>query len=147
MQPRERLPPKRTGFTQEAQIGDARVCVSTGEYEDGRLGEVFIDVHHTVDVAREVRLERLAASRDRDRSREAVHAWANNFAILLSHALQYGMPLDALVEQFTFTRFEPNGVVQNDDRIKMCASVLDYVFRVLGVHYLKRDELAQVGSP
>ena len=142
---RERLKPKRTGFTQEAKIGDVRVCVSTGEYEDGRLGEVFIDVTYACDITREVQLERLGAGTDIERD-AAVRAWANNFAILLSHAIQYGMPLEALVDQFVFTRFEPNGVVQDDDRIKMCASVLDYVFRVLGVHYLKRDELAQVRS-
>lgn len=124
MERRERLKPKRSGFTQEARIDSkVTVCVHTGEYDDGRLGEVFIDISSN--------------------EHEGLRAWANNFAILLSHALQYGMPLDALVEQFIFTRFEPCGVVEGDDNVKMCTSVLDYVFRVLGVHYLRRDELAQ----
>jgi ribonucleoside-diphosphate reductase alpha chain len=124
---RVRLEPKRTGFTQEAVIGGkdgVSVCVSTGEYDDGRLGEVFIDIS--------------------THENAAMRSWANNFAILLSHALQYGLPLDALVDQFAFTRFEPNGVVEGDANMKMCTSVLDYVFRMLGVHYLKRDDLAQV---
>jgi ribonucleoside-diphosphate reductase alpha chain len=123
---RVRLSPKRSGFTQEAKIGadGVSVFVSTGEYEDGRLGEVFIDIS--------------------GHEHAGVRAWANNFAILLSHALQYGLPLEALVDQFSFTRFEPNGIVKDDANMRFCTSVLDYVFRMLGVHYLKRDDLAQV---
>lgn len=125
---RARLPKQRRGFTQEAVIGDkdrqVTITLTTGEYEDGRLGEVFIDVATTQELA--------------------LRSMVNLFAISISLGLQYGVPLEALVEQFTFTRFEPNGIVQHDDTIKLCTSVVDYVFRVLGVHYLGRSDFAHV---
>ncbi len=95
----------------------------TGEYEDGRLGEIFIDMH---------------------KEGAAFRAMMNNFAIAISIGLQYGVPLDEYVEAFTFTRFEPAGMVMGNDRIKNATSILDYIFRELAVSYLDRDDLAQV---
>jgi ribonucleoside-diphosphate reductase alpha chain len=120
---RRRLPAKRHGITQEAKVGGNKVFLRTGEYEDGTLGEIFIDMH---------------------KEGAALRSVMNCFAMLVSMALQYGVPLDVLVEQFVFTRFEPQGPVQGHDRVKFATSVIDYVFRALGVEYLRRDDLAHV---
>ncbi len=120
---RRRLPPKRHGITQEAKVGGNKVFLRTGEYESGELGEIFIDMH---------------------KEGAALRSVMNCFAMLVSIALQYGVPLEVLVEQFVFTRFEPQGPVQGHDRVKFATSVIDYVFRALGVEYLKRDDLAHV---
>ncbi|TMA31206.1 MAG: vitamin B12-dependent ribonucleotide reductase, partial [Deltaproteobacteria bacterium] len=120
---RRRLPSKRHGLTQEAKVGGNKVFLRTGEYDDGTLGEIFIDMH---------------------KEGAALRSVMNCFAMLVSMALQYGVPLDVLVEQFVFTRFEPQGPVQGHDRVKFATSVIDYVFRALGVEYLKRDDLAHV---
>src|SRR5256714_3620406 len=120
---RRRLPAKRYGITQEAKVGGNKIFLRTGEYEDGMLGEIFIDMH---------------------KEGAALRSVMNCFAMLVSIALQYGVPLDTLVEQFVFTRFEPQGPVQGHDRVKFATSVIDYVFRALGVEYLRRDDLAHV---
>jgi ribonucleoside-diphosphate reductase alpha chain len=120
---RRRLPSKRHGLTQEAKVGGNKVFLRTGEYEDGTLGEIFIDMH---------------------KEGAALRSVMNCFAMLASIALQYGVPLDVLVEQFVFTRFEPQGPVQGHDRVKFATSVIDYVFRALGVEYLDRHDLAHV---
>src|SRR5438105_3140871 len=120
---RRKLPSKRYGITQEAKVGGNKVFLRTGEYGDGTLGEIFIDMH---------------------KEGAALRSVMNCFAMLVSIALQYGVPLEVLVEQFVFTRFEPQGPVQGHDRVKFATSVIDYVFRALGVEYLKRDDLAHV---
>ena len=120
---RRRLPSKRHGLTQEAKVGGNKIFLRTGEYEDGALGEIFIDMH---------------------KEGAALRSVMNCFAMLVSMALQYGVPLDVLVEQFVFTRFEPQGPVQGHDRVKFATSIIDYVFRALGVEYLQRDDLAHV---
>ncbi|MBD2745985.1 vitamin B12-dependent ribonucleotide reductase [Microvirga sp. BT688] len=120
---RERMPDRRKGYTQKATVGGHRVYLRTGEYNDGRLGEIFIDMH---------------------KEGAAFRAMMNNFAIAISLGLQYGVPLEEYVEAFTFTRFEPAGFVQNNDRIKSATSILDYVFRELAVSYLGRNDLAHV---
>ena len=120
---RRRLPSKRHGITQEAKVGGNKIFVRTGEYEDGTIGEIFIDMH---------------------KEGAALRSVMNCFAMLVSIALQYGVPLEVLVEQFVFTRFEPQGPVQGHDRVKFATSVIDYVFRALGVEYLRRDDLAHV---
>jgi ribonucleoside-diphosphate reductase alpha chain len=120
---RRRLPSKRHGLTQEAKVGGNKIFLRTGEYDDGTLGEIFIDMH---------------------KEGAALRSVMNCFAMLVSMALQYGVPLDVLVEQFVFTRFEPQGPVQGHDRVKFATSVIDYVFRALGVEYLRRDDLAHV---
>ncbi len=120
---RHRLPKKRKGFTQEARIGGHKVFLRTGEYEDGSLGEIFIDMH---------------------KEGAAFRSLMNCFAISVSMGLQHGVPLDAYVRQFTFTRFEPQGIVEGHPNIKFSTSIIDYVFRVLGVEYLKKYDFAQV---
>jgi ribonucleoside-diphosphate reductase alpha chain len=120
---RVRLPQKRRGFTQEARVGGHKVFLRTGEYEDGSLGEIFIDMH---------------------KEGAAFRSLMNCFAMAVSVGLQYGVPLDTYVEQFTFTRFEPHGVVSGHPNIKFSTSIVDYIFRVLGVEYLKRYDFAQV---
>ncbi len=120
---RHRLPKRRTGFTQEARIGGHKVFVRTGEYEDGSLGEIFIDMH---------------------KEGAAFRSLMNCFAISVSMGLQHGVPLESYVQQFTFTRFEPQGLVEGHPNIKWATSIIDYVFRMLGVEYLKRYDLAQV---
>src|SRR5271166_2356081 len=120
---RERLPSRRVGYTQKARVGGHKVYLCTGEYPDGRLGEIFIDMH---------------------KEGAAFRSLMNNFAIAVSLGLQYGVPLDEYVEAFTFTRFEPAGLVQGNDRIKNATSILDYIFRELGVSYLSRNDLAHV---
>jgi ribonucleoside-diphosphate reductase alpha chain len=118
-----RLPKKRRGFTQEAHVGGHKVFLRTGEYDDGSLGEIFIDMH---------------------KEGAAFRSLMNCFAMAVSVGLQYGVPLSTYVEQFTFTRFEPHGVVGGHPNIKFATSIVDYIFRVLGVEYLKRYDFAQV---
>ena len=120
---RRRLPKRRHGFTQEARIGGHKVFLRSGEYEDGTIGEIFIDMH---------------------KEGAAFRSMMNCFAIAVSMGLQYGVPLEDLVDQFTFTRFEPQGRVDGHDNIRNCTSVVDYVFRVLGLEYLNRTDLAHV---
>jgi ribonucleoside-diphosphate reductase alpha chain len=120
---RVRLPQKRRGFTQEARVGGHKVFLRTGEYEDGSLGEIFIDMH---------------------KEGAAFRSLMNCFAMAVSVGLQYGVPLETYVEQFTFTRFEPHGVVSGHPNIKFSTSIVDYIFRLLGVEYLKRYDFAQV---
>ncbi|UXN69270.1 vitamin B12-dependent ribonucleotide reductase [Devosia neptuniae] len=120
---REKMPDRRKGYTQKAVVGGHKVYLRTGEYDDGRLGEIFIDMH---------------------KEGAAFRAMMNNFAISISLGLQYGVPLDEFVEAFTFTRFEPAGMVMGNDRIKNATSILDYVFRELAVSYLDRNDLAHV---
>ncbi len=120
---RRSLPNRRKGYTQKAKVGGHKVYLRTGEYEDGRIGEIFIDMH---------------------KEGAAFRSLMNNFAIAISIGLQYGVPLDEFVEAFTFTRFEPAGLVDGNDSIKMATSILDYIFRELGVSYLGRDDLAHV---
>src|SRR5204862_308210 len=120
---RRRLPKRRHGFTQEARIAGHKVFLRTGEYEDGTLGEIFIDMH---------------------KEGAAFRSMMNCFAISVSMGLQYGVPIEHLVDQFVFTRFEPHGRVEGHDNIKVATSVIDYVFRVLGYEYLNRTDLAHV---
>jgi ribonucleoside-diphosphate reductase alpha chain len=120
---REKLPDRRKGYTQKASVGGHKVYLRTGEYEDGRLGEIFIDMH---------------------KEGAAFRSLMNNFAIAISLGLQYGVPLEEYVDAFTFTRFEPAGPVQGNDAIKNATSILDYVFRELAVSYLGRNDLAHV---
>jgi ribonucleoside-diphosphate reductase alpha chain len=120
---RERMPDRRKGYTQKAVVGGHKVYLRTGEYEDGRLGEIFIDMH---------------------KEGAALRSLLNNFAIAVSLGLQYGVPLDEYVDAFTFTRFEPQGPVQGNDSIKYATSILDYVFRELAISYLSRFDLAHV---
>jgi ribonucleoside-diphosphate reductase alpha chain len=118
---RERMPHRRKGYTQKAVVGGHKVYLRTGEYDDGRLGEIFIDMH---------------------KEGAAFRSLMNNFAIALSLGLQYGVPLEEFVEAFTFTRFEPSGLVQGNDSIKMATSVIDYIFRELAISYLGRNDLS-----
>ena len=120
---RERLPDRRKGYTQKAVVGGHKVYLRTGEYEDGRIGEIFIDMH---------------------KEGAAFRSLMNNFAIAISVGLQYGVPLEEYVDAFTFTRFEPAGFVQGNDAIKNATSILDYVFRELAISYLARNDLAHV---
>jgi ribonucleoside-diphosphate reductase alpha chain len=120
---RERLPDRRKGYTQKAVVGGHKVYLRTGEYSDGRIGEIFIDMH---------------------KEGAAFRSLMNNFAIAISVGLQYGVPLDEYVDAFTFTRFEPAGLVQGNDAIKNATSILDYVFRELAISYLGRNDLAHV---
>ncbi len=122
---REKLPNRRKGYTQKAVIGGHKVYLRTGEFDDGRLGEIFIDMH---------------------KEGAAFRAMMNNFAIAISLGLQYGVPLDEYVEAFTFTKFEPAGMVMGNDAIKNATSILDYVFRELAVSYLDRSDLAHVDT-
>ncbi len=118
---RRRLPPKRRGFIQEATIGGQKVYLRTGEYPDGTLGEIFIDMY---------------------KEGASYRSLLNCFAVAVSKALQYGVPLEEFVDSFTFTRFEPSGNVTGHHAIKRATSILDYVFRVLGYEYLNRTDLA-----
>ncbi|MBX3527792.1 MAG: vitamin B12-dependent ribonucleotide reductase [Rhodoblastus sp.] len=123
MREREKLPDRRKGYTQKAVVGGHKVYLRTGEYQDGRLGEIFIDMH---------------------KEGAAFRSLMNNFAIAISLGLQYGVPLEEYVDAFTFTRFEPAGFVQGNDAIKNATSILDYVFRELAISYLQRNDLAHV---
>jgi Ribonucleotide reductase, alpha subunit len=120
---REKLPHRRKGYTQKAVVGGHKVYLRTGEYESGQLGEIFIDMH---------------------KEGAAFRSLMNNFAISVSLGLQYGVPLEEFVDAFTFTRFEPAGMVQGNETIKNATSILDYVFRELAVSYLSRNDLAHV---
>jgi ribonucleoside-diphosphate reductase alpha chain len=121
--PRFLLPARRSGFNQEARVGGHKVYLRTGEYEDGTLGEIFIDLA---------------------KEGATLKGILSCFAIAVSKGLQYGVPLDEFVDTFTFQTFEPRGMVEGHPHIKMANSIVDYVFRALGVEYLERDELAQV---
>ncbi|MCX8043991.1 MAG: vitamin B12-dependent ribonucleotide reductase [Desulfobacterota bacterium] len=117
---RERLPSRRRGYTQKAVVGGHKVYLRTGEYEDGRLGEIFIDMH---------------------KEGAAFRSLMNSFAIAVSLGLQYGVPLEEFVDAFVFSRFEPSGIVIGNDHIKMATSVIDYIFRELAITYLGRTDL------
>ncbi|MFV1876519.1 vitamin B12-dependent ribonucleotide reductase [Nioella sp.] len=120
---REKMPERRKGYTQKAVVGGHKVYLRTGEYADGSLGEIFIDMH---------------------KEGAGFRAMMNNFAIAVSVGLQYGVPLEEFVDAFTFTKFEPAGMVQGNDSIKNATSILDYIFRELAVSYLDRTDLAHV---
>ncbi len=120
---RTKMPERRKGYTQKAIVGGHKVYLRTGEYEDGNLGEIFIDMH---------------------KEGAGFRAMMNNFAIAVSVGLQYGVPLEEFVDAFTFTKFEPAGMVQGNDSIKNATSILDYIFRELAVSYLDRTDLAHV---
>ncbi len=120
---RRRLPDRRAGYTQKARIGNHKIYLRTGEYEDGTLGEIFIDMH---------------------KEGAAFRSMTNCFAIAVSLGLQHGVPLEEFVDAFLFTRFEPNGVVQGNPHIKMTTSIIDYIFRELAITYLGRYDLAHV---
>ena len=122
-QAREKLPERRKGYTQKAMVGGHKVYLRTGEYEDGQIGEIFIDMH---------------------KEGAGFRAMMNNFAIAVSVGLQYGVPLEEFVDAFTFTRFDPAGMVQGNDSIKSATSILDYIFRELAISYLDRTDLAHV---
>jgi len=120
---RRSLPNRRAGYTQKAKIGGHSIFIRTGEYDDGRLGEIFLDMH---------------------KEGAAFRSLLNSFAIAVSLGLQYGVPLEEYVDAFTFSRFEPNGMVQGHDYVKMATSVIDFIFRDVAISYLKRTDLAQV---
>jgi ribonucleoside-diphosphate reductase alpha chain len=120
---REKLPERRKGYTQKAIVGGHKVYLRTGEYNDGALGEIFIDMH---------------------KEGAGFRAMMNNFAIAVSVGLQYGVPLEEFVDAFTFTRCEPAGMVQGNEAIKNATSILDYIFRELAISYLDRTDLAHV---
>ena len=119
------MPDRRKGYIQKATIGDHKVYLHTGEYEDGKIGEIFIDT---------------------SKEGELVKALMNNFAIAISLGLQYGVPLDEFVTAFIGTKFEPSGKVQGNDRILSASSILDYIFRELAISYLNREDLAHTPS-
>jgi ribonucleoside-diphosphate reductase alpha chain len=120
---RRRLPDRRKGYTQKAVVGGHKVFLRTGEYDDGTLGEIFIDMH---------------------KEGAAFRSLMNSFAIAISIGLQHGVPLEKFAEQFLFSRFEPNGVVRGNDHIKMATSIIDYIFRELAITYMGRHDLAHV---
>jgi ribonucleoside-diphosphate reductase alpha chain len=120
---RRRLPERRKGYIQKASVGGHKVYLHTGEYEDGALGEIFIDMH---------------------KEGAAFRSLMNNFAIAISIGLQYGVPLEEFVDAFVFTRFEPSGEVRGNDSIRHATSILDYIFRELAVSYLERRDLAHI---
>jgi ribonucleoside-diphosphate reductase alpha chain len=120
---RRKLPNRRGGYTQKASLCGHKIYLRTGEYPDGKLGEIFIDMH---------------------KEGASFRSLMNNFAMAISIGLQYGVPLEEYVEAFTFTRFEPSGMVGGNDHIKMATSVLDYLFRELAINYLGRHDFAHV---
>ncbi len=122
---RFKMPDRRKGYIQKAQIGDHKVYLHTGEYDDGKIGEIFIDTN---------------------KEGELVKAMMNNFAIAISLGLQYGVPLDEYVDAFLDTKFEPSGNVVGNDRILSASSILDYVFRELAISYLGKEDLAHTPS-
>jgi len=122
---RRKLPHRRNGYTQKAVIGGHKLYLRTGEYEDGTIGEIFLDMH---------------------KEGAAFRSLMNSFAIAISLGLQHGVPLEEFVEAFIFTRFEPNGMVSGNDNIKMSTSIIDYVFRELAISYLGRNELSHINS-
>lgn len=122
---RNKLPDRRKGYTQKASINNHKVYLRTGEYMDGSLGEIFIDMH---------------------KEGAAFRSLMNNFAIAVSIGLQYGVPLEEFVEAFTFTKFEPSGEVKGNTEIKFSTSILDYIFKELAISYLGRDDLSNQSS-
>jgi ribonucleoside-diphosphate reductase alpha chain len=122
---RFKMPDRRKGYIQKAQIGDHKVYLHTGEYNDGKIGEIFIDTN---------------------KEGELVKAMMNNFAIAISLGLQYGVPLEEYVDAFIDTKFEPSGKVNGNDRILSASSILDYVFRELAISYLGKEDLAHTPS-
>ena len=119
------MPDRRKGYIQKASVGDHKVYLHTGEYEDGKIGEIFIDT---------------------SKEGELVKALMNNFAIAISLGLQYGVPLDEFVNAYVDTKFEPSGKVYGNDRILSASSILDYIFRELAISYLNREDLAHTPS-
>ena len=119
------MPDRRKGYIQKVQIGNHKVYLHTGEYEDGKIGEIFIDT---------------------SKEGELVKALMNNFAIAISLGLQYGVPLDEFVNAYVDTKFEPSGKVYGNDRILSATSILDYIFRELAISYLNREDLAHTPS-
>ena len=122
---RNKLPDRRKGYTQKASINNHKVYLRTGEYMDGSIGEIFIDMH---------------------KEGAAFRSLMNNFAISVSIGLQYGVPLEEFVEAFTFTKFEPSGEVKGNAEIKFTTSILDYIFKELAISYLGRDDLSNQTS-
>ena len=122
---RNKLPDRRKGYTQKASINNHKIYLRTGEYMDGSLGEIFIDMH---------------------KEGAAFRSLMNNFAISVSIGLQYGVPLEEFVEAFTFTKFEPSGEVKGNTEIKFSTSILDYIFKELAISYLGRDDLSNQSS-
>lgn len=120
---RQKLPARRNGYTQKATVGGHKIYLRTGEYVDGNLGEIFIDMH---------------------KEGASFRSLMHNFAMAISIGLQYGVPLEEYVEAFTFTRFEPSGMVEGNQAVKMATSILDYIFRDLAINYLSRHDLAHV---
>jgi ribonucleoside-diphosphate reductase alpha chain len=120
---RERMPDKRVGYTQKSIVGGHKVYLRTGEYKDGRLGELFIDMH---------------------KEGAAFRSMMNAYAIAVSIGLQYGVPVEEYVDAFTFFKFEPAGFVQSHERIKSATSIIDWIWRDIGINYLGREDLAHV---
>jgi ribonucleoside-diphosphate reductase alpha chain len=120
---RRSLPNRRIGYTQKVKLGGHSIFIRTGEYDDGSLGEIFLDMH---------------------KEGAAFRSLLNSFAIAVSLGLQYGVPLDEYVDAFIFSKFEPNGMVQGHDYVKMSTSVIDFIFRDLAISYLKRSDLGQI---
>ena len=119
------MPDRRKGYIQKVSIGDHKIYLHTGEYDDGKVGEIFIDMN---------------------KEGELVKALMNNFAIAISLGLQYGVPLDEFVDAFIETKFEPSGEIKGNDRILNASSILDYIFRELAISYLGREDLAHTPS-
>ena len=122
---RSKMPDRRKGYIQKITIGDHKIYLHTGEYDDGKVGEIFIDMN---------------------KEGELVKALMNNFAIAISLGLQYGVPLDEFVDAFIETKFEPSGEIKGNDRILNASSILDYIFRELAISYLNREDLAHTPS-
>jgi ribonucleoside-diphosphate reductase alpha chain len=122
---RSKMPDRRKGYIQKVSIGDHKIYLHTGEYDDGKVGEIFIDMN---------------------KEGELVKAIMNNFAIAISLGLQYGVPLDEFVDAFIETKFEPSGEIKGNDRILNASSILDYIFRELAISYLGREDLAHTPS-
>ncbi len=122
---RSKMPDRRKGYIQKVSIGEHKIYLHTGEYDDGKVGEIFIDMN---------------------KEGELVKALMNNFAIAISLGLQYGVPLDEFVDAFIETKFEPSGEIKGNDRILNASSILDYIFRELAISYLGREDLAHTPS-
>ena len=122
---RSKMPDRRKGYIQKVSVGDHKIYLHTGEYDDGKIGEIFIDMN---------------------KEGELVKALMNNFAIAVSLGLQYGVPLDEFVDAFIETKFEPSGEIKGNDRILNASSILDYIFRELAISYLGREDLAHTPS-
>ena len=122
---RSKMPDRRKGYIQKVSIGDHKIYLHTGEYDDGKIGEIFIDMN---------------------KEGELVKSLMNNFAIAISLGLQYGVPLDEFIDAFIETKFEPSGEIKGNDRILNASSILDYIFRELAISYLGREDLAHTPS-